>query len=88
MENVTFGQVFVGKQEETRMSNKNITFTVHGMTCSHCESTIKNAVNSVNGVVDVSVHLDTKKVAVEFEDEKVDEQTIKDTVADQGYEVG
>jgi len=61
--------------------------TVEGMSCSHCENAIKKAVGALNGVNSVIVSLKDKKVTVEYEEEKVGLNTIKDTIEDQGYEV-
>lgn len=68
------------------MSEKHI-FTVSDMTCSHCEATVKEAVRSVNGVVDVDVNLDTKQVTVNFDASKTSEEAIKKAIADKGYTV-
>lgn len=60
---------------------------VEGMTCSHCESSIKNAVGALNGVEKVGVDLATKKVTVEFDPEIVNGKAILDAIEDQGYNV-
>jgi Heavy-metal-associated domain. len=44
------------------MGKENVIFTVPDMSCSHCESTIKKAVGKLNGVENVFVDLNTKKV--------------------------
>lgn len=69
------------------MSTEIKALKVEGMSCSHCENTVKNAVGSLNGVVSVNVDLNGKKVVVEFEPEKVSIDTIKAVIEDQGYEV-
>lgn len=61
--------------------------TVDGMSCSHCENAVKNSVGKLNGVESVNVDLGSKKVSVEYDSEKVDINTIKDTIEDQGYDV-
>lgn len=61
--------------------------TVEGMSCSHCENSIKKSVGVLNGVDGVVVDLKGKKVTVEYDPEKVTFQTIKDTIEDQGYNV-
>lgn len=61
--------------------------TVSDMTCSHCEATVKKAVRSVDGVVDVAVDLQSKKVTVTFDETKTDEAAIKQAIIDSGYEV-
>ncbi|MCX7710816.1 MAG: copper chaperone CopZ [Clostridia bacterium] len=61
--------------------------TVEGMSCSHCENAIKKAVGELNGVDSVKVDLNSKKVSVEYDAERVELKTIRDTIEDQGYDV-
>ena len=60
---------------------------VKGMSCSHCEHSVKTSVGSLTGVSEVKVELKTGKVTVEYDPAKVDIKTIQDTIEDQGYEV-
>ncbi len=69
------------------MANEVQILNVEGMSCSHCENSVKKAVGALNGVQNVTVDLKTKKVSVEFESDKVSIETIKDTIEDQGYDV-
>jgi copper chaperone len=48
---------------------------------------VKQAVNSLPGVTKVEPDLDSKKVVVEFDDDKVKLEDIKDKIEDAGYEV-
>lgn len=64
-----------------------ITFTVQGMTCAHCEKAVKNAVNDVDGVSNVKVDLNDKLVSVSFNEDKVTVEQIKEAIEDQGYDV-
>ena len=68
------------------MSNDVTTFLVEGMTCSHCENAIKKSVGALAGVNDVKVDLQSKKVTVEYDSEKVSFKEIKDTIIEEGYE--
>ncbi|HEY5584623.1 MAG TPA: copper chaperone CopZ [Ruminiclostridium sp.] len=69
------------------MAKQSINITVEGMSCSHCENSIKKAVGALDGVDLVSVDLGSKKVTVEFDPGKVNDKTIIDTIEDQGYDV-
>jgi len=60
---------------------------VIGMSCGHCEHSVKTSVGSLTGVSEVKVELKTGKVTVEYDPAKVDIKTIQDTIEDQGYEV-
>ncbi len=60
-------------------------FKVDGMTCSHCEKSVKEALGKIEGVTDVSVNLDTK--IVEVKGNNLDENIIKSAIDDIGFEV-
>lgn len=64
-----------------------ITLQVQGMTCGHCVKSVENSVGAMNGVERVLVELNNGTVAVEFNDNEVNVQNIKDTIEDQGYTV-
>lgn len=63
------------------------TFIVEGMSCSHCEKSVKQSVGALNGVENVTVNLNLKKVTVEYDSELVGPEAIKDAIEDQGYDV-
>ena len=62
-------------------------FNVEGMSCSHCESAVKNAVGALLGVDNVVVDLKCKNVTVYFDDDLVTEADIVGAIEDQGYDV-
>ena len=43
------------------------TYTVSGMTCSHCVGSVTEEVSSIPGVTDVQVDVETGKVVVDGE---------------------
>ncbi|HHW47314.1 MAG TPA: copper chaperone CopZ [Clostridiaceae bacterium] len=69
------------------MAKEVANFTVHGMSCSHCENSIKKALGALNGVDSVRVDLKGRKVYVEYDPEKVNIDVIAETIEDQGYDV-
>ncbi|MCX8128662.1 MAG: copper chaperone CopZ [Clostridia bacterium] len=69
------------------MSKEISTLIVEGMSCSHCENSVKKAVSALNGVDNVAVDLKSKKVTIEYDTERVSLDTIKNTIEDQGYDV-
>jgi len=69
------------------MANEVKTLNVEGMSCSHCESSVKKAVGAINGVGNVTVDLKSKKVTIEFDPSIVNIDMIKDAIEDQGYDV-
>ncbi|GAA4206085.1 cation transporter [Microbispora amethystogenes] len=62
------------------------TYTVTGMTCGHCVSSVKEEVGEVPGVTGVEVDLATGLVTVESEN-PLDTATIRAAVEEAGYEV-
>lgn len=64
---------------------ENVKLNVEGMSCSHCESSIKSALGKVSGVSEVNVDLAGKTVEVSFEN--VDLDLIKETIEEQGFDV-
>ena len=67
------------------MTYKNI--IVEGMTCEHCVETVTKAVNSLDGISQVSVDLDKKKVTVDFDDSRTDMDAISSKIIEVGFEV-
>ena len=69
------------------MATAFINLTVNGMSCSHCENSVKKAVGALDGVDSVKVDLTNKKVSVEYDPGKVNPDTIAQAIEDQGYDV-
>lgn len=63
-----------------------MTLDVQGMTCGHCVQAVTKALNGV-GVNDVDVHLETGKVDVSYDKDKVTVEQMKEAIEDQGYDV-
>jgi copper chaperone len=64
-----------------------VTLNVEGMSCGHCVKSVEGSVGALNGVSTVKVDLENKKVDVEFNQDEVTLDIIKETIDDQGYEV-
>ena len=64
-----------------------VTLNVEGMSCGHCVRAVEGSVGALNGVSTVKVDLENKKVDVEFNQDEVTVNVIKETIDDQGYEV-
>ena len=60
-------------------------FTVTGMSCAACSANVEKAVGRLNGVETVQVNLLTKRMAVKYNPEAVDEHTIIQTIEKSGY---
>ncbi|MFS8540464.1 MAG: copper ion binding protein [Tissierellales bacterium] len=58
---------------------------VEGMSCQHCVKAVTNALTSLEGVTNVKVDLENKKV--EVEGNNLVDQLLKEAVEDAGYDV-
>jgi copper ion binding protein len=62
------------------------TYTVQGMTCSHCVNAVTDEVGQIGGVQNVAVDLDSGLVTVTSE-QPVAEDDIREAVVEAGYEL-
>ena len=62
-----------------------ISFGVRG-NCGMCKRTIEKAANSVGGVVNAIWDVDQKKIAVSFDESKIDAMAIHTAIAASGYD--
>jgi len=60
---------------------------VKGMSCHHCEKTIKEAVQAFENVNHVEVELDLGKVKIDYNQENLSLEDICEAIEAQGYEV-
>ena len=65
---------------------KEMIFNVEGMMCEGCENRIKNAVSSIDGVIDVAAKHDTGIVKV-LARENVTEDMVKEKIEDIDFKV-
>lgn len=61
------------------------TFLVPGMTCGHCKGAVTDELSKINGVTNIDVDLDSKKVTIESE-AVVEWQVIVDAIDEAGFE--
>ncbi|MFZ2509998.1 MAG: heavy-metal-associated domain-containing protein [Gordonia sp. (in: high G+C Gram-positive bacteria)] len=59
-------------------------YLVTGMTCGHCEVSVREEVGEIEGVTDVQVSHETGKLAVAAEGE-IDDNRVFDAVQEAGY---
>ncbi len=62
------------------------TYTVTGMTCGHCVSSVTEEVQEVPGVEDVEVVLETGALTV-TSSQRLDDAAIKTAVEEAGYQL-
>jgi copper chaperone len=67
---------------EERMDE--ITYTVAGMSCGHCEEAVRSELGNVAGVAVVEVDLESKRVAVRGEG--LEDKLLREAIAEAGYQ--
>lgn len=60
---------------------------IEGMTCSHCQQAVTDALKELDGVDTVNVDLKEGTATVSYDIDKVSDQTMKEAVEEAGYEV-
>ena len=66
------------------MAPETITYTVPGMSCGHCKAAVTDEVAQVEGVEQVDVDLETKRVTVAGT--QLDDAEIRAAIDEAGYE--
>jgi copper chaperone len=64
-----------------------VTLNVQGMSCDHCVKAVEGNVGELNGVSSVKVNLKANTVDVEYNNQEITLDKIKETIDDQGYDV-
>ena len=67
--------------------NKTDTLIITGMSCQMCVKHVTKALQSVNGVTDVVVHLEPGTATVTYNPELAGLQGFKSAVAEAGYAI-
>jgi copper chaperone len=62
------------------------TYTVVGMTCTHCVTSVSEEIGEISGVRDVAVDLPTGAVTV-TSDNPVDDADVRAAVEEAGYQL-
>lgn len=63
----------------------NVTLNVKGMSCGHCVKSVEGALESIGAKGNVD--LVAGKVSVEYDEQKVTVDQMKQAIEDQGYDV-
>jgi len=66
---------------------KKQTLTVHGMNCASCTGKVEKAAGGLEGVLSATVNLATERLMVEFNENQVNLEEIKDIVESLGFTV-
>lgn len=65
---------------------KNIELSIEGMHCEGCSKRLERVLNGIDGVESASVSLEQKLATIEYSEEKVTIDTIKEAINDAGFE--
>lgn len=63
------------------------TLSVPGIHCDHCKNSIEGALGGLAGVSSADVSVPERTVTVDFDDEAVDLEAIRDAIEGQGFDV-
>lgn len=64
---------------------KKVLLNIEGMHCGSCASGIQMVLQNTDGVINASANYDTKKGEVEFDEEKINIDTIIKAIEQLGY---
>jgi copper chaperone len=64
---------------------KQVTLQVNGMSCQHCVNAIERALKEVGA--DGKVNLQANTVTVEYDEQQLSLEKVKEAIEEQGYEV-
>lgn len=80
---------FPTKRPEQKANDRTIDIAVTGMTCNKCVEHVTEALDSLDNVKRVSVLLRTEEPSqvTILTDYEIEDQVIRDTIKDAGYEV-
>jgi copper chaperone len=65
----------------------NINLNVEGITCGGCEKSIRNALLEQNGVSEVTASHETGVVAIDYDENKIQQPQLKQAIEDAGFDI-
>jgi copper ion binding protein len=66
---------------------KKIILNVEGMSCGHCVRAVEDALGELNGVASVSVDLEGKTAAIDYDPDQVSFEDFKAAIEEEGFDV-
>lgn len=66
---------------------KKIVLGIEGMHCEECVNRLTKVLNGLDGINDSKVSLENKNAEVEYDEDKIDLDDIKQAIEDAGFEV-
>lgn len=74
------------EEEKQKMSEFTKTIKIEGMHCNHCKMTVEKVLGNLAGMTNVEVDLEKKEAKVTM-NEKIEDEKIKEVIAEEGFEV-
>lgn len=66
-------------------AREQLTYSVPGVSCEHCVAAITGEVNKIDGVSDVDVSLEDKRVTVTGD--RLDDDAVRTAIDEAGYDI-
>lgn len=66
---------------------KTTVLKVQGMTCGHCELSVQEAIDELDGVQGAKADRTTESVEVTYEEDKVTNEQFREAIEEVGYSV-
>lgn len=66
---------------------KNVTYKVPGMSCDHCKRAITMSLQELDGINKIDIDIKEKKVNVEYSEDAISENKLKEAIEDAGYDI-
>ena len=76
----------IKNERKTEVKKMRKTMKIEGMMCSHCENAVKNALESLAGVIHADVNRENDTAILDL-DKEVADDVLKKAVEDKGYKV-
>lgn len=75
------------RKKGMKFNMKKIVLGIEGMHCEGCVNRLTKVLNGLDGVNDSKVSLENKNAEVEYDEDKIDLDDIKQAIEDAGFEV-
>ena len=66
---------------------RQISLIVPAISCDHCKHTVETTLKQFDGVQDAIVDVANKRVALSYDDSKVDLSKLEEALSEEGYDV-
>jgi len=66
---------------------KDVNLVIPAMSCDHCKHTVESTLKQFDGVQEAKVDLDSKRVALSYDPDKVELVKLEEALSEEGYDV-